>query len=164
MKHFEVRGAIPIGTLPEGVDAATGIPYKYEGPVVLDDNTYFTKFHTDEAPLVVTLCGSTRFKDFFVEAAKLFTNQGWIVLTVGSFPHTDQGASPEDVWGPEVKEMLDRLHKQKIDLSCCIYVVGDGYVGESTASEILHAQKRGIRVFHQTTESVQDVNEFMRDV
>ena len=37
----------------------------------------------------------------------------------------------------EIKEMLDKMHRQKIDLSDEIYVINPGgYIGESTKSEI----------------------------
>ncbi len=37
----------------------------------------------------------------------------------------------------EIKEMLDKMHRQKIDLSDEIYAINPGgYIGESTKSEI----------------------------
>lgn len=36
---------------------------------------------------VVTLCGSTRFKDTFMEVQKRLTLQGCIVISVGLFGH-----------------------------------------------------------------------------
>ena len=37
---------------------------------------------------VVTLCGSTRFKDEFMEAQKRLTLEGNIVISVGLFGHS----------------------------------------------------------------------------
>ena len=37
---------------------------------------------------VVTLCGSTRFKDAFYEAQKRLTLDGRIVISVGLFGHS----------------------------------------------------------------------------
>lgn len=68
---------------------------------------------------VVTLCGSTRFKDQFMEAQKRLTLDGYIVISVGLFGHS---GDPE-VWDgmdegtlSKTKEMLDDMHKRKIDI------------------------------------------------
>ena len=37
---------------------------------------------------VITLCGSTRFKDAFIEAQKQLTLEGNIVISVGLFGHS----------------------------------------------------------------------------
>ena len=85
---------------------------------------------------VVTLCGSTRFKDAFLEAQKRLTLAGNIVISVGLFGH----AGDEEVWNEGVKEMLDDMHKRKIDMADEIFVVNvGGYIGESTRSEIDYA-------------------------
>ncbi len=42
------------------------------------------------------------------------------------------------------KEMLDDMHKRKIDMADSIYVINvGGYIGESTRSEIEYARKTG---------------------
>ena len=42
------------------------------------------------------------------------------------------------------KEMLDDMHKRKIDMADSIYVINvDGYIGESTRSEIENAKQTG---------------------
>ena len=47
------------------------------------------------------------------------------------------------------KELLDRLHKDKIEISRAVFVVDvDGYIGESTASEIKHAEDRKIPIYY----------------
>jgi len=87
---------------------------------------------------VVTLCGSTRFKDAFERAQKELTLQGYIVISVGLFGHADQ--EYEKRITDDVKIMLDDMHKRKIDMSDEIYVINvEGYIGESTASEIAYA-------------------------
>ena len=89
---------------------------------------------------VITLCGSTRFKDAFMEAQKRLTLEGNIVISVGLFGHSGD----EEVWTPGVKEMLDDMHKRKIDMADEIYVINvGGYIGESTRSEIEYAKKNG---------------------
>lgn len=89
---------------------------------------------------VVTLCGSTRFKDTFMEVQKRLTLQGCIVISVGLFGH----AGDEEVWTEGTKEMLDDMHKRKIDMADEIFVINvDGYIGSSTRSEIEYARKTG---------------------
>ena len=89
---------------------------------------------------VITLCGSTRFKDQFMEAQKRLTLEGNIVISVGLFGHSGE----EEVWKPGTKEMLDDMHKRKIDMADEIYVINvGGYIGSSTKSEIEYAEKTG---------------------
>lgn len=89
---------------------------------------------------VITLCGSTRFKDAFIETQKRLTLEGNIVISVGLFGH----AGDDEVWTPGTKEMLDDMHKRKIDMADEIFVINvDGYIGDSTQSEIDYAAKAG---------------------
>ena len=94
---------------------------------------------------VITLCGSTRFKDEFLEAQKRLTLEGNIIISVGLFGHSGD----EEVWTPGTKEMLDNMHKQKIDMADAIYVINvGGYIGSSTRSEIEYAEKNGKKVMY----------------
>ena len=96
---------------------------------------------------VITLCGSTRFKDEFLEAQKRLTLEGNIVISVGLFGHSGDN----EVWEnmdegtlTKTKEMLDDMHKRKIDMADEIYVINvGGYIGESTRSEIDYAKATG---------------------
>ena len=89
---------------------------------------------------VITLCGSTRFKDQFLEAQKRLTLAGNIVISVGLFGHSGD----EEVWTEGTKEMLDDMHKRKIDMADGIYVINvGGYIGQSTRSEIDYARSQG---------------------
>ena len=89
---------------------------------------------------IVTLCGSTSFKEQFLEAQKRLTLEGSIVISVGLFGHSGD----DDVWKPGVKEMLDDMHLRKIDLADEIFVINvGGYIGESTKREIAYAEKTG---------------------
>ena len=99
---------------------------------------------------VVCLCGSTRFMKAFQEANLEETLAGKIVLTVGCDTKSDELLD----LSPEVKSQLDALHKDKIDLADEILVLNvGGYVGRSTASEILHAwrQQKPIRWLEEPT-------------
>ena len=96
---------------------------------------------------VITLCGSTRFKDEFMEAQKRLTLEGNIVISVGLFGHSGDN----EVWEnmdegtlTQTKEMLDDMHKRKIDMADEIYVINvGGYIGPSTRSEIKYAKATG---------------------
>ena len=96
---------------------------------------------------VITLCGSTRFKDAFMKAQKDLTLAGNIVINVGLFGHSGDN----EVWEnmdegtlTKTKEMLDDMHKRKIDMADEIYVINvGGYIGSSTKSEIEYAMASG---------------------
>ena len=89
---------------------------------------------------VITLCGSTKFKDEFIEAQKNLTLSGYIVISVGLFGH-----SGDDLCG--LKDMLDDMHKRKIDMADEIFVINKGgYIGSSTKSEIAYAKANGKKV------------------
>ena len=99
---------------------------------------------------VITLCGSTRFKEEFMEAQKELTLAGNIVISVGLFGHSGD----KEVWEgmdedtlTDTKLMLDDMHKSKIDMADRIYVINPGgYIGESTWSEICYAKMIGKKI------------------
>lgn len=93
--------------------------------------------------MIITLCGSTRFKDEFLKIQRDLTLQGHIVLSVGLFAHADnEELTPED------KIRLDNLHKEKINMSDAIFVINkDGYIGESTYSEVDWANRMKKEVY-----------------
>ena len=92
---------------------------------------------------VITLCGSTRFKDEFIAAQKRLTLDGNIVISVGLFGHSGDN----EAWAEGTKEMLDDMHKRKIDMADSIFVINvGGYIGESTRSEIEYAKAQGKKV------------------
>ena len=94
---------------------------------------------------IVTLCGSTKFKDEFVEVQKELTLLGKIVISVGLFGHSGD----DEVWEDGMKEMLDDMHKRKIDMADSVFVINkDGYIGESTRSEIDYAVNQGKQVHY----------------
>ena len=92
---------------------------------------------------VITLCGSTKFKDEFIQEQKRLTLEGNIVISVGLFGHSGDS----EVWSENTKEMLDDMHKRKIDMADEIFVINkNGYIGSSTKSEIEYAIKTGKKV------------------
>lgn len=96
---------------------------------------------------VITLCGSTRFKDEFIEVQKQLTLKSNIVISVGLFGHSGDNEVWENVDEgtlTKTKEMLDDMHKRKIDMADEIYVINvGGYIGSSTRSEIEYAKVTG---------------------
>lgn len=92
---------------------------------------------------IVTLCGSTKFKDEFYEVQKKLTLDGYIVISVGLFGHSGDN----EVWTDGIKKMLDDMHKRKIDMADEIFVINvDGYIGSSTQSEIEYAKSKGLPI------------------
>ena len=110
---------------------------------------------------VVCLCGSSRWPDLHHRVMMEETLAGNIVIPMGLYGHADYppGAKAITNDGDEataVKQMLDRLHFQKIDLADEIIVVSeDGYFGSSTRREIAYAAAKGKRVrYWQNTEGL----------
>lgn len=130
-------------------------------------------------PTIVTLCGSTRFADEFIAAARAETLAGRIVISVGLFGH-QEGLD----MGGATKAGLDELHLRKIDLadeilviavscrkcpSCGIvrretegtdcscgmdisWILPGLYTGESTRREIDYATKAGKTIRYYSEE------------
>lgn len=98
-------------------------------------------------PPIVCLCGSTRFKDKFLEWNKRLTLSGAIVLMPGVFGHSG------DVITDEQKEALDKLHKRKIAMSDLVFVIDqDGYIGNSTREEIGFAKALGTDIIYMSNQ------------
>ena len=94
-------------------------------------------------PIIVCLCGSTRFSEAFHEANLRETLAGKIVLSIGCDFKSDDalGLTSED------KERLDALHLRKIDLADEVLILNvGGYIGQSTMNELLYAQEHRKRI------------------
>jgi hypothetical protein len=105
---------------------------------------------------VVTLCGSTKFKDEIHAENMRLTMAGSLVISLGVFGHTDL---PDYDWttdASDLKRMLDAMHRQKIDMADHVHVVNvGGYYGESTAREIAYARASGKTVTFMEPEATQ---------
>jgi len=98
-------------------------------------------FHSELGikPRTVCLCGSVRFKKEFFEQAEAFHLSGDIVHMPMIFRHAE--FHEEHPFAKQVKEQMDRVHKWKILMSDLIFIINkDGYIGESTQSEIEFAE------------------------
>ena len=97
-------------------------------------------------PTVVCLCGSTRFtREMLIKQWEL-TKQGVIVLTWCALPDDYYTGEDKAHIGDQegVKELIDEVHKRKIDLSDEVFVLNiNGYIGDSTRSEIDYAVTNG---------------------
>lgn len=116
---------------------------------------------------VVTLCGSTKFREQFHMANAQLTMAGYIVLSVGFFIHKESEHDRDCHLHPEKlarsfglqpsncrcarreitdaqKAALDVLHFDKIRMSDGIYVINvAGYIGASTMREVAFAVAAG---------------------
>lgn len=94
---------------------------------------------------VITFCGSMRYFDEMVEVAHRFTAQGWIVLLPFVTNGYGKGSYATE---QDFDEMLDDMHKRKIDMSTAVLVYGE-HIGESVTSEIEYTKSRAIAMFRQ---------------
>ncbi|MFB8247374.1 hypothetical protein ACFC5X_20310 [Streptomyces sp. NPDC055952] len=114
---------------------------------------------TTGRPPIVALCGSTQYWDALAEANLYETAAGRIVLAPGC-----NLKQPHPLWADpdraaRLKQQLDTLHRQKIDLADEVLIVNPGgYIGDSTRSEIDYARRLGkpIRYTHPTAEGEAD--------
>lgn len=85
---------------------------------------------------VITLCGSTKFKDTFIKVAEKLTLEGNIVLMPNCYSHADNKQLSDSE-----KQMLINIHHQMMDMSDEIFVVDvGGYIGSNTKSEIQYVR------------------------
>ena len=107
-----------------------------------------TKNMLPVVPPVICLCGSTRFKKAFQEWNARLTLNGNVVYSVAMWNHSKR-VEPS----PSEKITLDKVHKLKIYLSDSIFVLDvDGYIGESTKSEIEYDKSLGKNVTYLSQE------------
>ena len=98
---------------------------------------------------VITLCGSTKYKDEFLMVNKWLTLLGNVVISVAMFGHVDK--EPLSV---DEKLVLDEIHKKKINIANEIFVIDvDGYIGASTQGEIEYAKSKEKNVRYLSNES-----------
>ena len=92
---------------------------------------------------IVTLCGSVKFWDKIQEMyEKLELENKYAVI--GITPHVMNRNFTEDE-----EDLLDELHRIKIDLADAIYVVNvNGYIGKSTREEIEYAEQKGKEIMY----------------
>lgn len=94
--------------------------------------------------MIITLCGSTKYKPRFVEVKKELESHGIIVEMPPVFSKAD-GISLEE---KEVRK-LECLHFEKISYSDFIYVINcNGYIGRHTRKELEYAKMQGVKIIY----------------
>lgn len=92
---------------------------------------------------VYTICGSMKFENQMKEvSSKLEAEQGICVLTPINYEkkHKDDILELENIFA---------CHMKKIELCDAVYVMNvDGYIGESTKSQISYAKKLGKEILY----------------
>lgn len=104
----------------------------------------------------ITLCGSTKFKDQYIQIQKELTLQGNIVLSLSLYGHSGDN----EAWIEDNKKMLEDMQKIKIDIADEIFVINvGGYIGPDTRKEIEYAKSVGkpIRYLIQEECSMKDM-------
>lgn len=118
---------------------------------IIDDikhNAYLDE--VEDKKRCITLCGSTRFYNDFKEANLKLTLNDWLVYSIGIDTKSDADIKTAGDFKID-HERLDRLHKRKIDRSEAIMVIDiNGYVGQSTRSEIEYAREHHKDIYSYT--------------
>ena len=99
-----------------------------------------------ESKSIICLCGSTRFTPEMLVIQWELTKKGHVVLSWCALPDSYfEGKDKTHIGDQEgVKEIVDEVHKRKIDLADEVWILNiDGYIGESTRSEMEYAEKHG---------------------
>jgi hypothetical protein len=94
--------------------------------------------------MIITLCGSTKFKGTYEDVEKDLALMGHIIITPNCWGRVDKDPEID-----KAKTMLDKIHCKKIDLSDAIYIIDvNGYIGDSTKSEIAYAKLTGKDIYY----------------
>lgn len=106
----------------------------------------------DKKPSVICLCGSTRFTNEMLVKQWELTKKGHVVLSWCALPDSYFSGEDKAHIGDQegVKEIVDEVHKRKIDISDEVFILNiGGYIGESTRSEIDYAKLIGKKISYE---------------
>lgn len=96
--------------------------------------------------MIITLCGSARFEPWFHLWNMALGLAGHSVFGLSSYPSAHDGL--KNWYTPEDKIVLDRVHRDKILASDAVLILNAfAYLGESTLSELDHAQRCGKKIY-----------------
>lgn len=107
--------------------------------------------------MIITLCGSAKYQYAFQYWNKFLTLKDNVVLSLAVLPSF---MGSKNWYDEETKTLLDKVHRDKIDISDAVFVitgsVGDidkrsqknAYIGKSTTAEINHAIRNGKKVIY----------------
>lgn len=99
-------------------------------------------FHRLKAVKIITICGSSKFKEEILRIDAKLSLEGNIVISLGCFGHADELNLTR-----KQEAILERVHQEKMNMSDEIFVVNkDGYIGEHTERDIEYAKSRGLKI------------------
>ncbi|MBQ3598950.1 MAG: hypothetical protein IKC06_01445 [Clostridia bacterium] len=99
---------------------------------------------------IITICGSYKFKKQMTEICEKLTLEGNCVFAPNGLARADK-----ESYTQEEMLMLAQMHKEKIKLSDAVFIVDiDGYIGNSTKSEIELAQALDKEIIYYSKISV----------
>jgi hypothetical protein len=100
-----------------------------------------------QRPVIVCLCGSTRFSEAFRNARLAEAKAFRIVLSIGCDTKSDSELLEEGKITSEDLKTFEALHLHQIDLCDEVLILNcGGYIGESTANEAYYAASQGKRI------------------
>lgn len=95
---------------------------------------------------IITVCGSLKFKDEIMKMTEKMALQGNCMLSMIYPTNSDMRSYTE-----EEKEILAKMHKERIKISNAILVVNvNNYIGSSTQSEIELAKNLNKEIIYYT--------------
>ena len=96
---------------------------------------------------VITICGSMKFIQEMMEISEKIELQGNVVL----LPIYNPSRPNKESFTIEEIAMLDKMHRERIKISDAILVVNvNGYIGDSTKSEIEFAKSLNKEIIYYT--------------
>lgn len=108
--------------------------------------------------LIITLCGSSKFKNEFEKVQKELSLKGYLVFSLGLFGHSGD----DEAW--EKIDILKREHMEKIIRSNSIFVIDvDGYIGETTKQEIDYARYHGKKIYYYSHNDLENIKEIKQN-
>ena len=94
---------------------------------------------------VVTMLGSSKFKDDFIRESKRMTYEGYLVIPLILYWDEDG----EKAMIPENRRILDSICRQKVRMCDIVFVVNrNGYIGTSTRNSIAYAKSLGKKIVY----------------
>ena len=97
---------------------------------------------------IVTLCGSTNFKEEYERVNLMLTLQGNIVLSCGVF-------IPDYPDIEKHRDILQKVHRKKIDMSDGIIVINlEGHISPHTQEEIDYAKSKDKKIIYLENDGI----------
>ncbi len=99
---------------------------------------------------IITLCGSTKFKNEFRKVEAILALEGNIVLSLNFFEQSDNILLTKEQFS-----VLEKVHQRKLEMCDEVFVIDvNNYIGESTKNEIIFAQENNKPIRYYTKEQL----------